>query len=60
MNPDPVNVRVIIDFSTDGETPAEELAWILNLLRFEIAHWPRWNGRIRRIELGPRPSPPPG
>ncbi len=51
MDPKLVNVRVTLDLQTDGETLGEELAWMLNLLRFEIDHWPRWNGRVRRIEL---------
>jgi hypothetical protein len=46
-----VKVRLTMDLETDGQTDAEELGWILNLLRFELAHWPRWRGKIRRVEM---------
>lgn len=46
-----IKLRFTIEVETDGETNAEELGWMLNMLRFELAHWPRWRGRIGRVEL---------
>ncbi len=57
---DTTKVRITIDLETDGERPAEELGWILNLLRFELAHWPKWQGKIRRVDLNPEASADPG
>ncbi len=52
---DIVKLRLTLDLETNGETDAEELGWILNLLRFELAHWPRWRGKVRRVDiLNPR------
>ncbi len=53
----PVKVRLTLELETNGQTHAEELGWILNMLRFELAHWPRWTGKIRRVEML---SSPPG
>jgi hypothetical protein len=58
---DTTKVRITIDLETEGETVAEELGWILNLLRFELAHWPKWRGKIRRLDLvNPGASADPG
>jgi hypothetical protein len=51
MNTNVVKVRLTLDLETSAETDAEEFGWILNMLRFELAHWPRWRGKIRRVEL---------
>lgn len=48
---DTIKVRLTIDLETEGETYAEELGWMLNMLRFEVSHWPRWRGKIRRVEV---------
>ncbi len=47
----PIKVRITMELETDGQTDAEELGWIVNLLRFELAHWPRWIGKIRRVKM---------
>ena len=47
--PEPVKMQVIIDLETSGDTPAEELGWLLNLLRYELGRAPGWRGRIRRV-----------
>lgn len=46
-----VKVRLILDVETNGNTSAEELGWLVEMLRFELNHWPRWKGRVRRIAL---------
>jgi hypothetical protein len=47
--PEPVKLQVIIDLETSGETHAEELGWLLNLIRYELTHAPNWKGKIRRV-----------
>jgi hypothetical protein len=51
-----IKVRLTMELETDAETNAEELGWIVNLLSFELAHWPRWRGKIRRVEMLKHPG----
>lgn len=56
---DPKNIKVHIhlEVETDGDTPAEELSWLLNLIRYEMTVRPNWTGKIRRVGFD-RPHPP--
>jgi uncharacterized membrane protein len=47
--PEPVKLQVVIDLETNGETPAEELGWLLNLIRDELGKASGWKGKIRRV-----------
>lgn len=47
--PKPVKLSIVLEVETNGDTDAEELGWMLNLIRFELTHWPRWRGKIRRV-----------
>ena len=53
MDPNTVTMRVAVDVETGGDTDAEELGWMLNMLREELRRWPRWRGKIRSVQLLP-------
>jgi hypothetical protein len=46
-----VKVRVTVELETNGETEAEELMYLLNMIRSEIQQHKRWKGKIRRVSL---------
>lgn len=51
MGSESVKLRVTLELEANPLCEAEELGWILNLIRFELSHWPRWRGKIRRVEF---------
>jgi hypothetical protein len=53
MNENTVTMRLSVDVETGGDTEAEELGWMLNMLRDELRRWPHWRAKIRRVELLP-------
>jgi len=58
MDENTVTMRLSVDVETGGDTDAEELGWMLNMLRDELRRWPRWRGKIRSVRLLPtRPVP---
>lgn len=51
----PIKMHVTLEIETSGETEAEELGWMLNLLRFEMSQWStNWKGKVRRVQFTPR------
>ena len=49
-------MHVTLELETHSDTDAEELSWMLNLLRFEMSQWSsHWKGRVRRVQFLPHP-----
>jgi hypothetical protein len=46
-----VKVAILLEVETDGETPAEELTWLLNLIRCELVARPNWKGKVRGVRF---------
>lgn len=47
----PVKLAILLEVETDGETPAEELAWLLNLIRCELVAAKGWKGKVRQLRF---------
>jgi hypothetical protein len=51
MDENTVTVRLSVDVETGGDTDAEELGWMLNMLRDELRRWPHWRTKIRGVKF---------
>jgi hypothetical protein len=49
-----VKIRVTFDLETSGDTDAEELGYLLNMLRFEMRHWPKWRSKLQPVRVLPK------
>ncbi len=46
-----VKLHLTVELETSGDTKVEEFGQLLKMLHFEVAHWPRWRGKLRRIKF---------
>lgn len=53
---DPIMLAITLEVQTSGEAPAEELAWLLNLIRCELATAKGWKGKVRRVQFDRSPA----
>ena len=52
-----VKLQITIELETHGDTEAEELGWILNLLRNELSRARNWKGRVKGVRFSPTSEP---